>query len=54
MDDAETPEHAERQGGVVTGEGHQLGFIPDKRHSTHLSTLSPRVLTHKLSYTNAS
>jgi len=54
VDDAETPEHAERQGGIVRGEGHQLGFFPDKWHSTHLSTLSLRVLTHKLSFTNAS
>ena len=32
----------------------KLGFFPDKRHLTHLSTLSLSVLTHKLSFTNAS
>ena len=54
MDDAETPEHPERQGGMVRGEGHPLGFFPDKRHSTPLSTLSLSVLTHRPRVTNAS
>lgn len=54
MDDAETPEHPERQGGMVRGEGHPLGFFPDKWHSTPLSTLSLSVLTHKHRVTNAS
>lgn len=48
VDDAETPEQTGRQGGVVTGEGYQLGVSPA------LTALSLGALTYKLNFINAS